>query len=180
MTLSDLASIGTLISSLAVLVSLVFLNLQMRQTERNQRAMMNQGVMARDNAIMMMLQLPEVTQVFTKATTGTTDYTPIEIHHFSTALRGIMGQMQDAHVQKLAGVLSDDTYAFVENGLRYIFAIPLARAMWEDLRPTVSPLVGKLVDGYIAQAAALPSAATYPEIMKSRLEQQRVATTQVP
>jgi hypothetical protein len=73
MTLSDFASIGTLISSLAVLVSLVFLNFQMRQTERNQRAMMNQGVMARDNAIMMMLQQPEVMQVWTKATAGATD-----------------------------------------------------------------------------------------------------------
>lgn len=172
MTLSDLASIGTLISSLAVFVSLVFLNLQMRQTERNQRAMMNQGVMARDNAIMMMVQQPEVMKVWTKAIAGATDYTPSELMHFSVLLRAIMGQIQDAHVQKLARVLSDDTYAFVEAGLRYIFTLPLARAMWEDLRPTVSPLVARLVDGFIAQAAASPANDAYAEIIKIRLEQQ--------
>ena len=89
--------------------------------------------------------------------------------------------MQDAHVQKVAGVLSDDTYAFVESGLRYVFAIPLARAMWEESRPTVSPFVAKLVDGYIAQMAALPSITAYPEIIKSHIEQQprNAAATQL-
>jgi hypothetical protein len=172
MTLSDYASIGTLISSLAVLVSLVFLTLQVRQTERNQRAMMNQGVMARDNAIMMMVQQPDVMKVWTKAAAGATDYTSTEIQHFSILLRAIMGQMQDAHVQKLAGVLSNDTYAFVELGLRYVFALPLARALWEESRPTVSPLVAKLVDGFIAEAATLPPGDTLPATIKSRIEQQ--------
>lgn len=180
MTLSDLASIGTLISSVAVLVSLVFLTLQVRQTERNQRTMMSQGVMARDNAIMTTLQQPEVMQVWTKASAGATDYTMSELQHFSILLRAIIGQMQDAHVQKLAGVLSNDTYAFVEMGLRYVFALPLARALWEDTRPTVSPLVATLVDRFIAESAALPPADALPATIKSRIEQQRVAAaTQV-
>ena len=44
MTLSDISSIVGVISGLAVLASLVYLSLQVRQTERNQRALMNQGV----------------------------------------------------------------------------------------------------------------------------------------
>ena len=48
MTLSDLAAIGSLVSGLAVLVSLVYVSIQIRQTERNQRALINQGAMARD------------------------------------------------------------------------------------------------------------------------------------
>jgi hypothetical protein len=44
MTLSDLSSIVGVISGLAVLGSLVYLSLQNRQMERNQRALMNQGV----------------------------------------------------------------------------------------------------------------------------------------
>ena len=43
MKLSDLASIGSLISSAAVLISLVYLALQIRQAERNQRALIHQG-----------------------------------------------------------------------------------------------------------------------------------------
>src|SRR5580698_1624131 len=43
MILSDIASIGSLISGLAVLVSLVYLGLQVRQAERNQQASIRQG-----------------------------------------------------------------------------------------------------------------------------------------
>lgn len=38
MTLSDFAAIGSFVSGGAVLVSLVYLSLQVRQTERNQQA----------------------------------------------------------------------------------------------------------------------------------------------
>src|SRR6185369_1973473 len=37
MTLSDLAAIGSLVSGFAVLISLVYLSLQVKQTERNQQ-----------------------------------------------------------------------------------------------------------------------------------------------
>ena len=46
MNLSDVASIGSFVSGVAVLVSLVYLSLQVRQTERNQRALMNQGIIS--------------------------------------------------------------------------------------------------------------------------------------
>ena len=43
MTLSDLASIGSFISGVAVIVTLVFLPAQLRQTERIHRAVLHQG-----------------------------------------------------------------------------------------------------------------------------------------
>lgn len=59
MSLSDLASIGTLVGGVAVLISLVYLSLQIRQTERNQRALINQGAMARDTVMVAMLPQPD-------------------------------------------------------------------------------------------------------------------------
>jgi hypothetical protein len=53
MLLSDLASIGNLVSGLAVLASLVYLSLQLRQTDRNQKALMNQGTVTRNTDIVM-------------------------------------------------------------------------------------------------------------------------------
>ena len=47
MTLSDLASIGSLVSAAAVLVSLIYLGLQVNQAARNQRAAMVNGISAR-------------------------------------------------------------------------------------------------------------------------------------
>jgi PEP-CTERM motif len=42
MTLSDLAALGSFISSVAVLVSLIYLALQVRQADKNQRAIVQQ------------------------------------------------------------------------------------------------------------------------------------------
>ena len=47
MSLSDLASIGSLISGVAVLVSLVYLSLQIRQNARHSQALIQQGRAAR-------------------------------------------------------------------------------------------------------------------------------------
>ena len=43
MSLSDLAALGSFISGVAVVVTLVFLLVQMRQTNRNQKSLMQQG-----------------------------------------------------------------------------------------------------------------------------------------
>ncbi len=42
-SLTDLASVGSLISSVAVLISLIYLALQVRQAEKNQQASIRQG-----------------------------------------------------------------------------------------------------------------------------------------
>jgi hypothetical protein len=43
MILTDLTSLASLVSSVAVLVSLLFIGLQLRQSNRNQRSLMQQG-----------------------------------------------------------------------------------------------------------------------------------------
>ena len=60
MKLSDLASIGSLISSAAVLISLVYLALQIRQAERNQRALIHQGRASRMIALMAQIADPGI------------------------------------------------------------------------------------------------------------------------
>ena len=42
MTLSDLASLGSFISGFAVLISLIYVAVQIRQTERNQQTLLQQ------------------------------------------------------------------------------------------------------------------------------------------
>ncbi len=59
MTLSDIASIGSLISGVAVLVSLAYLALQVRQTERNQRASIHQGASERSANLVLALSSPD-------------------------------------------------------------------------------------------------------------------------
>jgi hypothetical protein len=57
MSLADLASLA---SSVAVVVSLLFLGLQIRQTNRNQRSLMQQGRSARNVELLSRLSDPRV------------------------------------------------------------------------------------------------------------------------
>jgi hypothetical protein len=66
MSLSDLASIGTLVSGLAVLISLVYLSLQIRQTAKDQRALMDQETVTRNIGILMFLSQPHIHNLTTR------------------------------------------------------------------------------------------------------------------
>ena len=70
MTLSDLAAIGSFISGLAVVITLAFLLLQMRQTNKNQRALMQHGRSTRNIETLARSLEPHVQPSFTRAMAG--------------------------------------------------------------------------------------------------------------
>jgi hypothetical protein len=74
MTLSDLASIGSLVSGVAVLVSLIYLALQVRQAEKNQRALMNQGTVARVSESILGFAQPALNAISTRVHSGGIDF----------------------------------------------------------------------------------------------------------
>jgi hypothetical protein len=53
MSLTDLASIGSLVSGVAVLFSLLFVGIQIRQSNRNQRSLMQQGRSVRNVELLL-------------------------------------------------------------------------------------------------------------------------------
>ena len=69
MSLADLASLA---SSVAVVVSLLFLGLQIRQSNRNQRSLMQQGRSARNVELLSRLSDPRVSDVISRAANGET------------------------------------------------------------------------------------------------------------
>ena len=63
MSLGDLASLASLVSSVAVLVSLLFLGFQMRQSNRNQRSLMQQGRSDRNVDLLSRLTDPKLSEI---------------------------------------------------------------------------------------------------------------------
>lgn len=169
MTLSDFASLAGIVSGLAVLVSLLYLNLQIRHTHRNQRSLINQGVAARDHNIMLMVQAPHMADIYAKATSKETDFTRTEILLMVFLVRAIIGQMQDVHIQRRAGLIEQDTYDYIDAGVRSVFGIPLARAVWPLVRPSVSPEAIALGDAFLANAPVGDSLEDLPALIKASL-----------
>ena len=78
MSLSDLASIGSLVSGVAVLVSLVYLSIQVRQADKNQRTLLQQGTSERGIAIVRHWGDSHIAQAYIKTMAGDTNLSSLE------------------------------------------------------------------------------------------------------
>lgn len=174
MSLTDLADLGEFISSIAVLGSLGFLFFQMRQmtgqmrqSEINQRSLINQNVMTRDHEINLMFA--QLGDVHSKAQLPDTELSHAEIMKLVLMLRAALGQMQDVHVQRQTGLIEQDTHDYIEAGVRALLAIPTYRIVWQWIRPSVSPQTALLVEGFIATTplANPQTSALIPELLKT-------------
>jgi hypothetical protein len=139
MSLSDLASIGSLVSGLAVLVSLFYLSLQNRQLERNQRALMNQGVINRGVEIARWLAEPQMSGLRTRLVAGETQFTAEELERLRLQLRVGLTSAQDAYVQHRAGLADQMSLDNVMATMRDVLALPVYRALWKSYRANYAP-----------------------------------------
>ena len=105
MSFSDLGSLGALASAVAVLVSLAYLNIQVRQTERNQRALLNQAVATRAVDVLRWRSEPPIAALATRVESGELDFTPTEITQLCFMLRVTVAMNQDSHLQHAVGLV---------------------------------------------------------------------------
>ncbi len=172
-TLADLAAIGGFISSLAVLASLALVLRQMHQTDRNQRALIIQGAMARDTAIVGMLQQPEFVSAWSRAIAGETTPTTIDTLHMSVVLRGLVGSLQETLLQKKQGLIDQVTVDYVELGVHTFLAQPTMRAIWTVVQQAYPRDTVALVDSIIAKVP-LAAPVDLATVMKGLLEPDAV------
>ena len=89
MTLADIASIGSLISGVAVLASLVYLAQQTRQNVRNSRALIQQGRAARIADTALRIAELRESDAIDKCFTGSADVTDKDVARFLNVCRAI-------------------------------------------------------------------------------------------
>jgi hypothetical protein len=151
MSLSDLAAIGSLVSGLAVLVSLVYLSLQVRQTDKNQRALMNQGTVTRNTDIVMFQTEPHISVLTSRVTSGETEFSAEELNLLILRVRMTMLTAQDTYVQFKAGLVDQITLDNSNAVMRFVLSQPVYRALWKIARGSYAPewaaVVDKLIDG---------------------------------
>lgn len=90
MSLSDLAAAGSFVSGLAVVITLFFLLLQMRQANRNQRAVLNQGYYNRSTSNTQWFAEPARIALMVKVMSGETNFTSEEVTRLNYSLRVLL------------------------------------------------------------------------------------------
>src|SRR5205085_1110400 len=104
MGLTDIATIGSIISSVAVALSLVYLALQVRQAERNQRGQMQQGRADRLCGNLIQLSEPATAALWVKGSHAPETLTPEERERFLILCRVAFTSGEDSFLQHRAGL----------------------------------------------------------------------------
>jgi hypothetical protein len=161
MALSDLAALGSFVSGLAVLVSLIYLALQIRQSDRHQRSV---GLQARADRLVetyFRLADPEMQEVMNSVQSGDDKITLAQLGQFEAIFKAVMYGADDAFRQHKAGLVSDDVFEGYRASLRDRCAGAGWRAMWKRRRHFWGHEFREFVDRLVADApvASIPSPA---------------------
>jgi len=131
MSLTDLANASQIVASVAVVASLIYLAVQVGQTERNQRAMIQQGRADRASSGALSLASPEMAAVFRKGMTGDPDLSRDEFDQLLMMCRALLLSGEDSFLQHKAGLLDQRAFDSYVAGARVYLAAPGLRAVWK-------------------------------------------------
>ena len=134
MSISDLAAIGSFVSGIAVAVTLVFLVIQIRQTNRNQRSLMQQGHLTMLVDASMRWAEPIMQNLIVRAEACDVTMEPAQIGSFLIMLQAVMRNFEDGYLQLKSGTLDAASLASDVEMVRVHFATPAYRAAWRVLR----------------------------------------------
>jgi hypothetical protein len=140
MSLSDLASLGSFVSGVAILVSLIYVALQLRQSAKHQRALMNQGYVGRVIEILRWVTEPGNAELRVRVFAGETTFKAEELERLRQFVRGGVLNAQDIYLQNRSGLLDPMAFNTSMRGFRNVYLTqPVYRALWMDLADTVAP-----------------------------------------
>ena len=173
MSLSDLAALGSFVSGLAVAVTLIFLLIQMRQTNKNQRSLMQQARTARWVDMLLNRSKPGVTELFSRVWEGDMALDKGEIHAVFASHAATLWSIEDSFLQHKAGLLDQSSWKSELALLRDNLSTPDVRVSWKmGLRSIASDDYREFVDSLMSEIKPqkpLPFATIWSELMEHEL-----------
>ncbi len=118
MGLTEIATIASIVSSAAVALSLVYVAMQVRQAERNQRGLMQQGRADRVGAANIQLATSELASVWIKGMQAPETLASEELERFIILCRAAFISGEDSFLQHKAGLLDEAAFRSYAAGVR--------------------------------------------------------------
>jgi hypothetical protein len=158
MSLSDLASLGSFISGVGVLSSLIFLYFQLRQVnaqvgqaEKNQQAAIRQERSARVSEIDMSAADPSLADTITKGMIGSADLSRIQLAQYLSYSNARLVISEDAFYQHKNGLLNEEAFSSFVRHFGGAFTMPGPRVIWSWVKAGYGAEFVAFVDNLIAQ-----------------------------
>lgn len=156
MSLSDLAALGSFVNGIAVLISLIYLSLQVRQTKRNQQIAIRHSRASRIVELQLALADSGVAGAWLHGSGSPQEITQGELSQFISLCRALFFHFEDSFYQREEGLLNDDAFETVVAGARLSARSPGWRAAWKLARPNFAGRFLAFMDGVVAASAAEP------------------------
>ena len=156
MNLSALAALSGIVSAVSVLISLLLVRRQILQSEKNQRALIQQGRAGRSADIVMRLMSSDFADAYHNCMNGNTDITETQLVQFIGYCRGVFLGAEDSFLQHREHLLDDRAFNSFRRSLHGIFVSPGMRAAWSILREWYDGEFMAFVDSIVKEATGLP------------------------
>jgi len=134
MSLLDLGSIGSFVSAIAVVASVLYLAVQIRQASTNQRGTMHQMRAALSTDVMLRIGETKLLASFRAGLTGAPDITEEQFWQFFYAASAILRTTENAFAQYEDGLVSDVHMASAKASAKSFLAYPGYSALWNATR----------------------------------------------
>ena len=156
MSLSVLASVGSFVSGFAVLISLIYLALQVRQTERNQQISIRHSRATRIVELHLALADAAMADAWLHGSVSPRELTQTELSQFINLCRALFFHFEDSFYQRQEGLLNDAAFETVVAGVRLSARSPGWRAAWRIARPNFGGRFLAFMDEAVAASALEP------------------------
>ncbi|HEX3407755.1 MAG TPA: hypothetical protein VHS81_11000 [Caulobacteraceae bacterium] len=156
MALSDLASLGSLASGVAVLISLVYLALQVRHAEKYQRAQISHSRATRGIDIQTNFSAPGIAEAVVRARKGATDLEEMELYLFNAYQTALFVHWEDSFYQHTDGLMSDRAFKTATNLMRAALTNVATRVVWRRSNSAFDANFRRFIDGLQAEASVAP------------------------
>jgi hypothetical protein len=152
MSLLDLASLGSFVSGIAVLISLVYLSLQIRQNTKHSQALIQQGRAARIADTALRLAELRGDDGLDACFNGSPDVSAKDIARFLFICRAVFISAEDSFFQHQEGLLKGMAFESYESSLKAGMGSPGMGAGWALTREMYEPQFRAHVDRMLGDA----------------------------
>jgi hypothetical protein len=163
MSLSQLGEIGSFVSGVAILTSLIFLyfqlrqiNHQVRQAEKNQQSAIRQARASRSIGIALTGTNPSLADAFIKGAFGDEDISLTQHSQFSAVCRAIIINSEDTFYQHKDGLLDEASFVGFVAGMKGTMRYPGFRAQWKSVRRNHGTEFVEFMDKLVAETPVAP------------------------
>ena len=167
MSLSDLASLGSFVSGVAVLISLVYVSIQVRQAARHQRSLMMQGRAARVMNLQLNQTSPAFASIWLKAMEMPESLTDLEMAQAIAFGGAVFNSAEESWLEGREGLQSKTAHEATGRRIAQQFKSPFLRVIWTVTRPMFDPEFAEGADRLLAETQVVPYSTTLDGIRKA-------------